>query len=157
DGWMRSTFGVSSGLLISGSVIILLIAYSIRFAAVSLGAVQAGYARLSTNLDAAARTLGENRFGTFQHVHWPLLRPAIGTAALLVFVDTMKELPATLLLRLFNLSMLATGGYDLADLGLFEEATLAALIIVAIGLVPVIFLHRTVIGGRAGARVTRGD
>jgi len=152
DGILRDAFGISTGLLISGSVVILLIAYTIRFAAVSLGAVQAGYSRLSLNLDAAARTLGETRFGTFRLVHWPLLRPAIGTAALLVFVDTMKELPATLLLRPFNFSTLATRVYNFASLGQFEEATLAALIIVAIGLVPVLVLHRTVVSGRAGER-----
>ncbi|MGI9405381.1 MAG: ABC transporter permease [Hyphomicrobiaceae bacterium] len=151
DAWMRETFGVSSGLLLSGSIAILLIAYTIRFMAVSLGAVQSGYTRLSTSLDAAARTLGETRLGTFRLVHGPLLRPAIATAALLVFVDTMKELPATLLLRPFDFSTLATRVYDFADLGQFEEATLAALIIVAIGLVPVLVLHRTVVTGRAGA------
>lgn len=156
DGILRSTFGVSSGLLLSGSIAILLIAYSIRFAAVSLGAVQAGYTRLSPSLDAAARTLGESRTGTFRLVHWPLLRPAVGTAALLVFVDAMKELPATLLLRPFNFSTLATRVYDLADRGDFEEATLAALIIVAIGLIPVLILHRTVVSGGMARKSRHG-
>ncbi len=152
DGLMRARFGFSTGLLLSGSVFALLFAYTIRFMAIALGAVDAGLGRISPNLDAAARTLGETVLGTLWRIHLPLLQSALATAALLVFVDAMKELPATLLLRPFNFETLATHVYDFASLEQFEEAAIGALAIVAIGLVPVILLHRTVARGRAGDR-----
>ena len=83
------------GLLLSGSLFVVVLAYAIRFLAVSLGALEAGFERLSPNLDAAARTLGETALSALWRVHMPLLLPALGAAALLVFVDAMKELPAT--------------------------------------------------------------
>ena len=113
--------------------------------------LQDGLTRISPNLDAAARTLGETAFSTLWRVHLPLLTPAIGAAALLVFVDTMKELPATLLLRPFNFETLATHVYSYAALEQFEQAALGALTIVLIGLLPVLLLHEAVAGGRAGA------
>lgn len=152
DGVARSVFGVSAGLLVSGTVVILLAAYMIRFLAVSLGAIEAGLARLSPNLDAVARTLGETASTVLRRVHLPLLAPALGSAALLVFVDTMKELPATLLLRPFNFETLATHVYGLAALEQFEAAGLGSLVIVLAGLVPVLLLHRAVAGGRAGSQ-----
>jgi iron(III) transport system permease protein len=151
DAWMRATFGVSSGLLLSGSLFVVVLAYAIRFLAVSLGALEAGFERLSPNLDAAARTLGETALSALRRVHLPLLMPALGAAALLVFVDGMKELPATLLLRPFNFETLATHVYSYAALEQFEHAALGALTIVLIGLIPVLLLHRAVAGGRAGS------
>jgi len=151
DALLRSSFGVSSGLLLSGSLFVVVLAYVIRFLAVSLSALEAGFERLSPNLDAAARTLGETALSALWRVHIPLLVPALGAAALLVFVDAMKELPATLLLRPFNFETLATQVYSYAALEQFEQATLGALTIVAIGLVPVLLLHRAVAGGRAGS------
>jgi iron(III) transport system permease protein len=151
DAWLRSSFGISSGLLLSGSLFVIVLAYAIRFLAVSLSALEAGFERLSPNLDAAARTLGETALSALWRVHIPLLVPALGAAALLVFVDAMKELPATLLLRPFNFETLATQVYSYAGLELFEQATLGALTIVVIGLVPVLALHRAVAGGRAGS------
>ena len=151
DALLRSAFGVSSGLLLSGSLFVVVLAYAIRFLAVSLGALEAGFARLSPNLDAAARTLGETSLSALWRVHIPLLVPALGAAALLVFVDAMKELPATLLLRPFNFETLATHVYSFATLELFEQGTPGALTIVLIGLVPVLLLHHAVAGGRAGA------
>jgi iron(III) transport system permease protein len=150
DTWLRSAFGISSGLLLSGSLFVIVLAYAIRFLAVSLSALEAGFERLSPNLDAAARTLGETALSALWRVHIPLLVPALGAAALLVFVDAMKELPATLLLRPFNFETLATQVYSYAGLELFEQATLGALTIVVIGLVPVLALHQAVAGGRAG-------
>jgi len=152
DAAMRSLFGVSSGLLLSGSLFVIVLAYTIRFLAVSLGALEAGFERMSPNLDAVARTLGETALSALRRVHMPLLVPALGSAALLVFVDGMKELPATLQLRPFNFETLATHVYSYAALEQFEQAALGALTIVAIGLLPVLLLHHAVAGGRAGSR-----
>lgn len=150
DGLMRSGLGVSTGLLLSGSVFALVLAYTIRFLAVSLGTIEAGLERISPNLDAAARALGASPLSTLLRVHLPMLTPALGTAALLVFVDAMKELPATLLLRPFNFDTLATHVYSFAALEQFEEASLSAVSIVLVGLIPVLLLHRAVAGGRPG-------
>ena len=151
DAALRLHFGISSGLLLSGSLFVIVLAYTIRFLAVSLGALEAGLERLSPNLDAVARTLGETALSALWRVHMPLLVPALGAAGLLVFVDGMKELPATLLLRPFNFETLATHVYSYAALEQFESAALGALTIVAIGLVPVLLLHQAVAGGRAGS------
>ena len=150
DALARDIFGVSTGLLLSGSVVALILAYTIRFLAVSLGSVEAGLQRISPNLDAAARTLGQSSLATLWRVHMPLLIPALGAGGLLVFVDSMKELPATLLLRPFNFETLATEVYNFAVLEQFERAAPGALTIVAVGLIPVLLLHRAVAGGRAG-------
>lgn len=150
DAAMRETFGIATGLLLSGSLAALVIAYSIRFVAVALGSVEAGLQRISPNLDAAARTLGTTALVTLWRVHLPLLMPALGTAALLVFVDGMKELPATLLLRPFNFETLATEVYALTALERVEEAAFGALTIVAVGLIPVLALHETIARGRSG-------
>lgn len=150
DALMRATFGLSTGLLISGTIAILVLAFSVRFLAVALGSIEAGLQRISPNLDAAARTLGESALSTLRRVHLPLLIPALGAASLLVFVDCMKELPATLLLRPFNFETLATQVYAHASLEQFERSALGALVIVLVGLLPVLILHRAVAGGRAG-------
>ncbi len=150
DAFMRRTFGISTGLLLSGTVAALVLAYTIRFLAVSLGSIESGLEQISPNLDAASRALGETALSTLGRVHLPLLLPALGAAGLLVFVDSMKELPATLLLRPFNFDTLATHVYSFAALEQFEEAALGALAIVVAGLVPVLLLHKAVAGGRAG-------
>lgn len=152
DAMLRATLGLSTGLLISGSMAALLIAYTIRFVAVALGSVESGLLRISPNLDAAARTLGLSPLTALQRVHLPLLMPALGAAGLLVFVDTMKELPATLLLRPFNFETLATEVYAFAALERFNEAALGALTIVIAGLLPVLALHEAVARGRRGGR-----
>ena len=151
DALARSLLGVSTGLLLSGSLFVIVLAYAIRFLAVSIGALDAGFERLSPNLDAAARTLGETTLSALWRVHMPLLLPALGAAGLLVFVDAMKELPATLLLRPFNFETLATHVYSYAALEMFEQTALGALTIVVIGLIPVLLLHEAVAGGRAGS------
>jgi len=152
DAALRALIGASSGLLLSGSLFVIVLAYAMRFLAVALGALEAGFERLSPNLDAVARTLGETAFSALWRVHIPLLVPALGAAALLVFVDGMKELPATLLLRPFNFETLATHVYSYAALEQFESAALGALTIVLVGLLPVLLLHQAVAGGRAGSR-----
>jgi iron(III) transport system permease protein len=151
DAMMRSTFGVSTGLLLSGSVMVIVLAYTVRFLAVSLSTFESGFERLSPNLDAAARTLGETGLSALWRVHLPLLMPALGSAALIVFVDGMKELAATLLLRPFNFETLATHVYSFAALEQFEKAALGALMIVVIGLLPVLLLHEAVASGRSGS------
>ena len=151
DAVMRSLFGMPTGLLLSGSAFAIVLAYTIRFLAASLGAVEAGLSKISRNTDAAARTLGASVSETLWRVHLPLLRPALGAAALLVFVDSMKELPATLLLRPFNFDTLATQVFTLASLYRYEEAGLSALTIVVASLAPVLFLHGMIVAGRPGA------
>jgi iron(III) transport system permease protein len=148
DGAMRSLFGVSTGLILSGTAFAIVLAYTIRFLAASLGAVEAGLSKISRNIDAAARTLGATVSETLFRVHLPLLRPALGAAALLVFVDSMKELPATLLLRPFNFDTLSTQVFTLASLYRYEEAGLSALSIVAVSLAPVLLLHGIIAGSR---------
>jgi len=135
--------GYAPGLVIMGSTAGLLIAYTVRFLAISVGAVEAGLARIPASLEQAARLLNETGTGALRRVHLPLLRPALAAAALLVFVDTMKELPATLLLRPMNFESLATWLYAEAARGTYEEGAIAALGIVVVGLLPVILLART--------------
>ncbi|MCB1487237.1 MAG: iron ABC transporter permease, partial [Bauldia sp.] len=130
------------GLLLSGSAAALIYAYVTRFLAVSAGGADAGLSKVSVTLDHSARTLGETATGTLRRVHLPLIRPALGAAAILVFVDCMKELPATLLLRPLNFETLATHLYGEAARGTYEDGAVAALAIVLVGLLPVALLAR---------------
>jgi len=155
DAAMRSAFGVSTGLLLSGTAFAIVFAYTIRFLAASLGAVEAGLSKISHNIDAAGRTLGATVSDMLWTVHLPLLRPALGAAAMLVFVDSMKELPATLLLRPFNFDTLATRVFTLASLYRYEEAGLSALTIVVVSLAPVLLLHGIIARSRPGALTSR--
>ena len=139
---MRQWFGVSTGLLISGSGAALVLAYAIRFLAMSINGTEAGYAKISESIDHAARSLGESSFGTLRKIHLPMLRPALGAAAILIFVDCMKELPATLLLRPFGVETLATHIYAEAVRGTYEDGSIAAILIVLAGLIPVVMLAR---------------
>lgn len=152
DALARDLFGISTGLIISGSILAVTYAYVIRFLAVGLGGIEAGLDRISVSLDAAARTLGATPLNTLQKVHLPLMLPSLGAASLLVFVDAMKELPATLLLRPFGFETLATHVYAYAALEQIESTALGALTIVVTGLVPLILLHQAVAAGRAGNR-----
>ncbi len=142
DAAMRQWFGISTGLLISGSGAALVLAYTIRFLAMSINGAEAGYAKISENIDHAARSLGETSFGTLRKIHIPMLRPALGAAAILVFVDCMKELPATLMLRPFGVETLATHIYAEAVRGTYEDGAAAAILIVLAGLIPVVMLAR---------------
>jgi iron(III) transport system permease protein len=132
--------GVGLVLIASGTAIV--IAYVIRFLAVTIGFAQAGLARVSTDLDDAARTVGASPRAVVRLIHIPLTRPALWGAALLVFVDCLKELPATLLLRPLNVETLSTYIYQFASRGNFEEGALAALAIVAVGVIPVMRMAR---------------
>lgn len=134
--------GVSTGLLLIGSGAALVYAYVARFLAISTGAVEAGFSRIPQSFDQAARSLGQTVTGTFRHVHLPLSKAALAAAGLLVFVDCMKELPATLLLRPLNVETLATHLYGEAARGTYEEAAIAALAIVLVGILPVVLLAR---------------
>lgn len=142
DTAVAKVFG-GTGLFLMGSMAALVCAYAIRFLAISTGALEAGLARIPPSLEQASRLLGENSAGTLRRVHLPLLRPALAASALLVFVDAMKELPATLLLRPMNFDTLATWLYAEAARGTYEEGAVAALAIVLAGLLPVILLART--------------
>lgn len=138
----RSLAGIQVGLVLAGSSAALIVAYTARFASMSIGMVQAGLAHLPRELDHAARLSGAGPFQVLRGIHLPLLKPAVAAAALLVFVDCLKELPMTLLLRPLNVETLSTSIYQYASRGSFEEGALAALLIVAAGIVPVILLIR---------------
>lgn len=139
---IEQLFGFTAGLLVTGSGLALIIAYSIRFLAISAGGIESGFGKISPSLDQAARTLGKTPTVSLFRVHLPLIRPALGAAALLVFVDCMKELPATLLLRPLNFETLATHLYGEAARGTYEDGSVAAICIVLFGLVPVMMLAR---------------
>jgi iron(III) transport system permease protein len=142
DALVRAFGGAGVGLVLAGSSAALVIAYVIRFLAIAIGFAQAGFARISQEFDDVARMLGAGPATLARTIHLPLARPAILGAALLVFVDCLKELPATLLLRPLNVETLSTYIYQFATRGNFEEGSLAALIIVAVGILPVILMSR---------------
>ena len=144
DGFMRATFGISTGLLLSGTIGAVVFAYLVRFLALSYGAVDAGLGKVTPHMDGAARTLGERPAGVLKRVHVPMIRGSLLTAGLLVFVDVMKELPATLILRPFNFDTLATRAYEYAVDEQFEESALWAVGIVLVGILPVILLSRAI-------------
>ncbi|HZF77987.1 MAG TPA: iron ABC transporter permease, partial [Acetobacteraceae bacterium] len=142
DAWMRATFGISTGLILSGPIVALVFAYLVRFLGVALSSVEAGLARLKPNLFAAARVLGRRPGEAVREVELPLTRGAMLTAAVLVFVDTMKELPATLIVRPFDFDTLAVRVHSLASDERLAEASTAALLIVLVGLLPIVALVR---------------
>jgi iron(III) transport system permease protein len=142
DAWMRSTFNVSTGLLLSGTIAALVFAYLVRFLAVSYNTVDSSLHRIKPNLDEAARSLGKGSTNILLKIHAPLMQSGLLTAAILVFVDVMKELPATLIVRPFNFDTLAIEVYRLAADERLSEAALPALAIVAVGILPVILLSR---------------
>jgi iron(III) transport system permease protein len=148
DAWMRDTFDVSTGLLITGSIWLLIAAYLVRFLAAALGAYEGGQAMVHQNMDAAARSLGQTPIGTLRRVHLPILAPSLLTALLIVFVDVMKELPATLIMRPFNFDTLAVQAYRLASDERLNGAAVPSLVIVAMGLLPVILICRQVGRGK---------
>ena len=150
DAWMRSTFGISTGLLLTGTIAGVVFACLVRFLAVSLQTVEASLTKISPSIDAAARSLGSGTLRTALTVHAPIMGGSLLTAWLIVFVDTMKELPATLLLRPFNFDTLAVQAYHLAKDERLAEASTAALAIVAVGLIPVLLLSRSIARARPG-------
>lgn len=152
DAFLRRSVGVSTGLILSGTVAALVFAYTVRFLAVSLGSVEAGLGRITPSMEMAARTLGHSPSATLRRLHLPMIRGSLLTAGLLVFVDTMKELPATLVLRPFNFDTLATFVYQYASDERLEACAPAALAIVAAGVLPVLLLARSVGAARPGSR-----
>ncbi len=138
----RALSGTTIGLVLAGSSAALVTAYMIRFLAIPIGFAQAGLARVPLSFDDSARSLGAGARVIVGSIHLPLMKPALWGAALLVFVDCLKELPATLLLRPLNVQTLSTYIYQFASRGSFEEGALAALIIVAVGVLPVVYMVR---------------
>jgi len=139
----RDGFGYSGGLLLTGTSLILIYALSVRFLTVAYNSVDGGMAKIPPSLDTAARLLGASPSRVLARIYIPLLRPSLLAAAALVFIDTVRELPATLILRPFNLETLATRTYRLASDERLAEASIPALILLAAGLLPVLLLART--------------
>ena len=148
--WLREAVGWQGGLLLTGTVAALVYACVVRFLATALQAVDAALHRITPHMDAAARSLGLTPARTLQRVHLPLLRRGLLTAGLLVFIDVMKELPATLVMRPFNFDTLATQAYTLASDERLAEASTASLAIVLVGLLPLVLLCRHIARERPG-------
>ncbi len=147
DAWSRSTFGVSTGLLLSGTIAALVFAYLVRFLAVGFGAVESSLDRITPSLDDAAQSLGCGTARTLQKIHLPLMRSGLVTGLILVFVDVMKELPTTLIVRPFNFDTLAIRVYNLASDERLAEAAAPALAIIGVGLLPVVLLSWQMVKG----------
>ncbi len=148
-GWIASWSGVNPGLLLTGGIAALVYAYLVRFLAIALQVVEASLGKITPSMDDAARSLGLGQGATLRRVHLPLLRGSLLTAGLLVFVDVMKELPATLVMRPFNFDTLATQAYTLASDERLAEASTAALAIVAVGILPLIAVSRQIAKGKS--------
>ncbi len=149
---MRESLNIELGLLFTGTIAALVYACLVRTLSAAVQAVDAGLARITPQMDQAARSLGHTPAQTLTHVHLPLLRGSVLTAALLVFIDVMKELPATLVMRPFNFDTLATQAYVLATDERLAEASTAALAIVVVGLLPMLILCRQIAKGPQGNR-----
>jgi iron(III) transport system permease protein len=147
-GWIHAITGAAPGLLLTGGIAALVYAYLVRFFAVALQAMEAGLAKITPNMDSAARSLGLGPGATLTRVHAPLLWRSALAAALLVFVEVMKELPATFVMRPFNFDTLAVQAYNLASDERLAEASTAAITIVAVGLLPLIVLTKMMLGKR---------
>ncbi len=146
--WWQEAFGVNPGLILTGGIAALVYAYLTRFLAVALHSVESSLAKITPSMDDASRCLGFGQWGTLRRVHVPILKGSLLTAGLLVFVDVMKELPATLVIRPFNFDTLATQAYTLASDERLTEASTAALTIVAVGLLPMFIISRQIVKGR---------
>lgn len=156
DHWLAGLIvawtGSNPGLVFTGGIAALVYAYLVRFLSLALQTVEAGLAKITPSMDAAARSLGSGQGETLKRVHLPLLRGSLLTAGLLVFVDVMKELPATLVMRPFNFDTLATQAYTLASDERLAEASTAALAIVTVGVLPLIVVSRQI--AKASARTS---
>ena len=143
DNWLRTTWGISSGLLLTGSLLGLVFAYLVRFLAVSCQTVEASLVKITPSMDMAGRSLGVGPAGVLWRIHLPLIRSGLCSAAILVFVDVMKEMPATLLLRPFGYETLAVRVWQLTSESLWKAAALPALTIVGVGILPILVLVRS--------------
>jgi len=150
DAFLRQSFGISTGLIFSGTIAAVTFGYLVRFLALSFGSVEASLAKITPSMDDASRSLGHGPLGTLRRVHIPLIRGSALTAAMLVFVDCMKELPMTVILRPFNFHTLATYVHQYASDEQLGEASLAALAIVGFGILPVIVLSFAITRSRPG-------
>jgi iron(III) transport system permease protein len=148
--WLETAFGVKVGLLLTGSIAALVYAYVVRFLAVALQTMEAGLAKVTPSMEDAARSLGAGPGGTLARVHAPLLAGSLFTAGLFVFVDTMKELPATFALRPFNFDTLAIAAYNLTKDERLAEAAVPSLVLIAIGLLPLVLLSRRILRSASG-------
>lgn len=142
DSYMRDSFNISTGLMLSGTLVALVFAYVVRFLSVSLQTVESGLEKIKPGIDESARSLGNTPAQVLRRVHLPMLRGSLLTALLLVFVEVLKELPTTLILRPFNFNTLAVRTYELASDERLADAATPALAIVLIGLLPVILMTR---------------
>jgi iron(III) transport system permease protein len=154
DDFLRWTVGISSGLLLTGSMVGLVYAYLVRFLAVGSQTLEAGLMKITPSMDMAARSLGASPGAVLRRIHMPLLRGSLGCAAILVFVDVMKEMPATLLLRPFGYDTLAVRIWQLTSESFWEAAALPALTIVAGGILPVLLLVRRFPGASKSRHLT---
>ena len=143
-----ASFGISTGLLLTGGILALVYAYAVRFMAIALQTVESGLSKITPSMEDAARSLGYRPAETMLKVHLPMLRGSVLTAGLIVFVDVMKELPATLVMRPFNFDTLAVQAYNYASDERLPEAAAASLVIVAVGLIPLLVLSRSIAKGR---------
>jgi len=150
DAWAREHLGFSTGLILSGTIIAVVFAYLVRFLSVSFNGIEAGLGKITGNMDSAARTLGHTPSETLRKVHLPLIRASMFTAGILVFVDVIKELPATMIMRPFNFTTLAVRTFELASDEQLAEASSAALAMVLVGIIPVIMISRTIARSRPG-------
>jgi iron(III) transport system permease protein len=148
DAIVRQEFGVSTGLILSGTIFALVFGYVVRFLALSVGAIEQSLGRITHNIDGAARTLGASPSKILMKVHLPIIRGSMLTAAILVFVDGMKELPMTVIMRPFNFETLATQVHQFAAAEQFGQAAPPALAIVATGILPVILLSLAITHSR---------
>lgn len=144
DGWLRSTFGISSGLLLSGTIFALIFAYVVRFLAVAFNTVEASLGKITPSMDEAAEGMGYSFGKTLGKVHIPMMSGSLFAAIMLVIVDVIKELPATIIVRPFNFDTLAVQVYRLASDERLAESSGAALAIILVGLVPVFILSKSI-------------
>lgn len=140
--WAKNTLSWDGGLLLSGTIALLVYALVVRFLTVSFNALSSGFEKIPQSMDAAARSLGADPTRLMSRVHFPLLSQSLLVAGILVFIDVLRELPATLILRPFNFETLATRVYWLASDERLVEASSASLLIIIFGLIPVILLNR---------------
>ena len=150
DSWMQESFGISTGLILSGSFLALLFAYLVRFQSISFNTVDSSFNKITTNMENSAQTLGYKSGSVLFNVHIPIAKGSLLTAGLLVFIEVMKELPATLILRPFNFSTLAVRTYELASDERLADAAAPSLAIVIVSLIPVILLSLAISRSRPG-------
>ena len=144
DHWFRQHFDYSTGLILSGTITALIIAYLVRFLSVALRTVDSGLQSVDTKMEQSARSLGTKPFYILKKIHLPIIKSSALTALLIVFVDVMKELPATLILQPFNFNTLAVRAYELASDERLSDASMPSLAIVLVGLLPVILLSKSI-------------